>query len=159
MTTDIHHGIIHIPAGGRRPVPEGCLGSVLLTGAETAGVLTLAAGVFPPGSGCPPLHMHAQAETFMLFAGDVAFTTVVADSPHTFTLQPGGVVYVPPRTPHQFMIVGTEAHGIMAVTPGGFERYLAEMGTATRPDGSRDVERQREIAARYGVAYVRLPGR
>jgi quercetin dioxygenase-like cupin family protein len=160
-TLDRSRPIVHVPAEAGTKVSVGrATNTIKLTSTDTAGALSLIEGRFPPGTGSPPLHTHPEAETFVLFEGDVAFTTVNTGSPRTFTLRPGDVVHVAPRTPHQFTIIGpADARGIVAVTPGGFERYIAEMGTATRPDGSRDVERLREIAARYGVEYVRLPGR
>jgi quercetin dioxygenase-like cupin family protein len=160
-TLDRDRHIVHVLAEAGTKVSVGrATNTIKLTSADTAGALSLIEGRFPPGTGSPPLHTHPEAETVVLIEGAVMFTIITADSPYTFTLRPGGVAHVPPRTPHQFTVVGTEiARGIVAVTPGDFERYIAEMGTATRPDGSRDVERLREIAARYGVEYVRLPGR
>ncbi len=159
LSTD--KNIVHVPAGEGAAISVGRgTNTVTLDGADTNGEMTIVEGVFPPGSGSPPLHTHVEAETFTLFEGEVEFTGATDRHPYTFRVRPGDVVHVPPRTPHQFAIVGTaSARGMVIVTPGGFERYLAEMATATRPDGSRDTEQVRAIAVKYGVEYVRLPGR
>lgn len=150
--------IVHIPAGAGAAISMGQgTNTVRLTSADTNGEMTLVEGLFPPGAASAPLHTHPESETCYALAGEAEFTGVGEDGPYTFVARPGDVIHVPPRTPHRFAIVGTApARGIVIVQPGGFERYLADMATATQPDGTRDMEKLRAIAARYGVEYVRL---
>lgn len=162
MTTESQNGITHIAAGERQTIAIGPgLTIVKLGSAHTNGAMTLVEGIFPPGAASVPLHMHPEAETFYALDGEVDFSGVGDDSrPYTFRVRPGDVVHVPPRTPHQFAVAGAApARGIVIVQPGGFERYLAELAAARRPDGSADIGALRAIGARYGVTYVDLPDR
>lgn len=121
--------IVHVPAGEGAAIPTGPgANTVKLGGADTKGALTIVEGVVPPGAGSPPLHTHPEAETFVLLEGAAEVTGINDDGPYTFTVRPGDVVHVPPRTPHEFAIVGdAPARGMAIVTPGRFEPNLAEM--------------------------------
>ncbi len=160
-TLDTDKTIVHVPAGEGAAFAQGRgTNTVKLTSADTSGAMTLVEGVFPSGAASVPLHTHPEAETFYALEGEAEFTGVDEDGPSTFMVRPGDVVYVPPRTPHQFTITNAEpARGMVIVQPGGFERYLADLAAARRPDGSADGETLRAIGARYGVEYVRLSDR
>jgi quercetin dioxygenase-like cupin family protein len=150
--------LVHVPAGEGTALAIGQgTNTVKLTSADTNGEMTLVEGVFPTGIAAVPLHTPPAAETVYLFDGEVEFTGVTDGRPYTFAVHADDVVHVPPHTPHQFTIVGGEpARGLVIVTPGGFERYLAEMATV---DAARRLTGRR-VAARDRVAlcvqYVQL---
>jgi mannose-6-phosphate isomerase-like protein (cupin superfamily) len=153
--------IVFVPAGEGATFPMGRgTNTVKLTAADTAGAMSLIEGVLPPGAASVPLHTHPEAETFYLLEGEAEFTSIDEGRRYIFIVRQGDIVYVPPRTPHQFTIAGVEpARGIVIVTPGGIEHYMAELSAARRPDGSADMAELLAIAARYGVEYVDLPRR
>jgi quercetin dioxygenase-like cupin family protein len=148
--------MIHVPAGEGINFPMGRgTNTVKLTGADTGGAMSLIQGDLPPGAASVPLHTHPESETFYLLEGEAEFTGVAGDVLSTFVVRPGDVVYVPPRTPHRFVIIGaTPARGIVIAQPGGIEHYMAELSAARRLDGSADMAELRAIAARYGVEYM-----
>jgi mannose-6-phosphate isomerase-like protein (cupin superfamily) len=160
-TQGMDKNIVHVPAGNGATFPMGRgTNTVKLTAADTAGAMTIIEGVLPLGAASVPLHTHPEAETFYLLEGEAEFTSVDEDGKFTFMVRPGDIVYVPPRTPHQFSIASVEpARGIVIVTPGGIEHYMAELSAARRPDGSADMAELQAIAARYGVEYVDPPRR
>lgn len=66
----------------------------------------------PPGGG-PPLHVHPEAEAFLVEEGDAAFTI----GEEELAVSAGHVVMVPPETPHRFENSGQGTLRIVSIQP------------------------------------------
>lgn len=66
----------------------------------------------PPDRG-PPLHVHPDAEVFLVEAGEATFT--IGDEELVVTT--GHIVMVPPETPHRFHNSGRDTLRIVSIQP------------------------------------------
>jgi mannose-6-phosphate isomerase-like protein (cupin superfamily) len=126
--------------------------TVRLRAEQTDGQLGLVEQVVPGGYPGPAMHVHPDFdETFYVIDGKLGFR--VGD--HAFEAGPGTVAFVPRGTPHAFANPGQEpARSLVAVTPGGFERYFEELIELIRRTGGLPPEHQlREL----GIAHGSLP--
>ena len=71
--------------------------TILLSGADTAGRLTLIDMHIPPNGGPPP-HRHSFEETFILLSGQMDATVRGEKS----TVLAGDTIHIPGNAPHQF---------------------------------------------------------
>lgn len=117
-----------------RPAHEGAVYQVVnhparcvMSAEDTGGAYSLFEVTCPPGDGVPP-HTHTtEDETFIVLAGELILT--VGGVEHT--LGPGDVAFGPRGIPHRFEN-RTEAatRFYVMTTPGGFERFFAEVDEA-----------------------------
>ena len=95
-----------------------------ISGDDTAGRLALVEMEAPQGH-MPPLHVHrAEDESFVVLDGEL--TLYVGDAMHT--LRRGDVANAPMHVPHTFRVESETARWVVACSPAGFERFVAEVG-------------------------------
>jgi len=124
----------------------------LLSEEQTGGAFSLFQCVIPPGGGPPP-HMHCREdETFYVLSGRFEFQ----DGDCRVLVRPGACVHAPKGSLHTFRNVGSTLGTLLVVmTPGGFERFFAEMSEL--PAGPPDMTRLLEIASRHQIRYAGPP--
>jgi mannose-6-phosphate isomerase-like protein (cupin superfamily) len=105
--------------------------------------------MMPPGFGSPYHLHHREDESFYVLQGRVAF---VCDG-KWLTAGPGDFVFGPRNIPHGFKVVGTTpAQMLVVVSPGGFERFIRELGEPVdTPSSPTDHATIAAVAAKYGV--------
>jgi mannose-6-phosphate isomerase-like protein (cupin superfamily) len=103
-------------AGKNLHFPGGDIASIMLSGEQTGGTLTVVAGTQAPDS-CPPLHIHRnEDEFFLLLEGRYSFFAEA----RWIEVGAGGVVYLPKGIAHCYRNIGTTTgrHWIIT-TPSG----------------------------------------
>ncbi|MCC5830446.1 MAG: cupin domain-containing protein [Phycisphaeraceae bacterium] len=123
---------------------------ILLSGANTAGKLTMWVETTPPGGGPPPHYHENEDEWFFVLEGSAEFFlngwTRVA---------PGGAVFVPKGTVHTFRNAGdSELKMLIQATPSGFETFFASCAEEFARSSTPDMERILAIGARHGIHFV-----
>ena len=100
-----------------------------------------------PGGGPPP-HSHTnEDETFVALDGE--FELLMNGQWHP--LVPGEAAYAQRGSTHTFRNSGKTIGRIMVmVTPGGFEKYLQEIGSYSP---ATDMPKIIEISNRYGITF------
>lgn len=126
---------------------------ILLSGQETGGTLALFIDEVPPNTG-PPLHIHQhEDETFYILEGEL----VVQINAEQLPVSAGCSVFLPRGVPHTFINTGTTtARVLVMLTPGGLERFFAEVEplvTQIEPDMTAVLG----LAANYGIEAVGPP--
>ena len=141
------------PAPARRRFELGDHSAVLLVDAEeTGGAYALLDVDAQPGGGTPP-HTHTrEEETFFVLEGRFA----ILIGGQTVEAGPGDCVYAPRDVVHAWRNAGdTPARMLVLVTPGGIERFFAEVEQITaQVAGALDAavfEKIAALAARYGL--------
>jgi mannose-6-phosphate isomerase-like protein (cupin superfamily) len=125
---------------------------------QTGGAVTLLEWAAPVGFG-PPLHLHhTEDEAFYLFEGEIA----VDCGERHWTVGPGGFVFLPHGIAHSFVVVAGPVRGLQITTPGGFERFVDDLGRPAEhlglPDPSApDIPRLIEASHRYGHEILGPP--
>jgi quercetin dioxygenase-like cupin family protein len=109
------------------------------------GRVTVAEDTLKPGFHLPPHRHRSMAEIFYILEGEVTFTFV----DEVATATPGTTVTVPAGVSHD---VACPLGGrlLTIFTPGGFERYLAELA-ALSPAQLNDAATVRELGERYDI--------
>ena len=119
--------------------------SVKTPAALTDGRVTVVEDRLKPGFHLPSHRHRSMVEIFYILEGEVSFVfedrSVVAAS--------GATVTVPVNTPHEVTSTGG-ARLVTIFTPGGFDRYLAELA-ALSPAELEDAARIRELGERYDI--------
>ena len=120
---------------------------VVAGAASTDGSFSVVEVTEPPGSGAP-LHVHhGEAEAFYVLAGTLELTC----GDDTVTASAGDFVYTPRDVPHRYVVVGDEeARVLLLFSVPGFEAFFGEAAAAP--------ERLPQVAERYGVELLELPG-
>ena len=160
MRTTDH--IVHAGAG-TSVLNLGSLVTVKIPSTLTGGALAVVEHTIPPGGG-PPLHTHPEAELLYVLEGEFEF---VLGAERT-VVRSGGVVHIPPRTPHLAKNVGRNAGKQLSVyLPGGTDGFFLEAGVpvdrlAALPDFDQpadlsgiDMQRVLALAAKYGMEIIR----
>jgi quercetin dioxygenase-like cupin family protein len=122
-----------------------------LTGANTAGTMTLLLGTVPPGGGPPP-HVHrSDDEFFIIIEGQYRF--LIGE---TWTeVGPGAVVFLPRNSVHTFRNIGeTNSRHWAFVTPSGFETFYAKCAEVFAVPGPPDMGRLTAISQDHGYEFV-----
>jgi hypothetical protein len=109
----------------------------------------------------PPLHVHrAEDETFVVLDGEL--TLYVGDEVRR--LVRSDVAHAPMDVPHTFRVESETARWVVAVSPAGFERFVAEVGEpateAVLPESPvmPDPDRFAEICAAFDIELLGPPG-
>jgi mannose-6-phosphate isomerase-like protein (cupin superfamily) len=115
-----------------------------VTAEQTGGAYSLFEVVTRPGGSPSPHIQHQEDECFYVLEGEFEFSK----GDDTVKAGAGSLVYVPKGTLHGLRNVGEgEGRLLNSQTPGGLhERFYEEAA-----EGSPDLERVAQIAARYGT--------
>jgi len=141
------------PEDGRSFDAFGSTTQFKLEGAHTAGQLSLALAVTPPGAGPPP-HLHRKDdELFIIVDGEIEFMT----STGWQRVGAGSVVYVPRGARHAFRNAGTtpSRHWVLT-TPSGFDEFYAR-AAALFAAGPPAPQQMRALALEYGYEIFAPP--
>jgi mannose-6-phosphate isomerase-like protein (cupin superfamily) len=120
---------------------------LLSVGSDTADLSSAEEIRVPPGFDGPPPHFHERTNhSWFVTEGELRLT--VEGVSHD--LSAGGFVYVPVGSSHKFANLTPEPAAMVEfTTPGGFDRYLAELAEAFPSGTEIDPERMLEIMARH----------
>lgn len=135
----------------------GSLAAIKVSSAESGGQFSLVDIVLPPGLQVPA-HIHTgQDETFYVLDGEIAFRV----AGRAVTMRPGGTLFVPRGTPHEFVTTSaTPARYLFLHTPGGFDDFVratsepapsATLPPPLPPPTPAEIEGFVALMARYGM--------
>jgi quercetin dioxygenase-like cupin family protein len=154
----INHGILSQPNEGDSYSVAGDITTFKATSEQTDGKYALFEVVVAPQLGPPP-HIHSREdEAFYIQEGSIEFyleqQTVVA-TPGTFLHSPKGQL-------HSFKNIGSApAKMLIWATPGGLEKFFAQVGTKIEnssvpalPITQEVIERILATAPEYGITIV-----
>jgi mannose-6-phosphate isomerase-like protein (cupin superfamily) len=115
------HSLTDLTAGPRAMLYEG--------GRHGDGVeLSFFVTSTPPRRG-PPLHVHPDAEVFLVEEGEARFTI----GNEEFVVSSGQIVMVPPETPHRFENTGDDVLRIVSIQPSSeVQQANVQPGEPTR---------------------------
>ncbi|MEU9288562.1 cupin domain-containing protein [Streptomyces sp. NPDC048275] len=148
---------VHVPAdGGTAVFLDGQTYTTLLSKAQSNGEFSLVDCVIPDGAGTPSHLHHNESETFFVLEGEIVI--VVGGEEHV--LQPGGLVYVPKNTRHNFVNrSGKPARMLALYAPGGMDGLFTDVGEpGTRgvlaPPKPLNLELLARMAPKYGYSLA-----
>ena len=103
----------------------------------------------PPGFASPYHTHHREDEAFYVLAGELAF---VSDGKWQ-RAGAGTYVFGPREIPHGFKVMGdTPASMLLLCAPGGFEKFVLELGEPlSAPMTPPDMAKLMDAAARFGI--------
>jgi quercetin dioxygenase-like cupin family protein len=104
----------------------------------------------------PPLHIHSlQHETFHVIEG--LLTVKVGD--RIVQAHPGDFLYIPKGVVHTYanLTEGTIARAVGNLSPGGFDRFIAELNAYQKTAHPPKQEIINEISARHNQVFVGPP--
>jgi quercetin dioxygenase-like cupin family protein len=105
-----------------------------------------------PAGQMPPLHVHhREDEGFYVMAGEVTLF-MPGDQ---VTLAAGDFFLAPRGVPHSYRVGDAPARWLIISTPGGFERFVADVAAL----GELDPERMTAVAAEHDIEILGPPGR
>jgi quercetin dioxygenase-like cupin family protein len=105
--------------------------NVLLRSEQSGGHVSVVENVVPPNWGGPHLHKHDFDEAFYVLEGELTFQVeddVVKRRAGEFAFAPRNVAHTLANHSDQ------PARYVLVITPAGFERYFARMGTDNPPE-------------------------
>jgi quercetin dioxygenase-like cupin family protein len=151
-------GSARVAAGGGEVIRIGGFVTVvkvaeqLPSGSASVVEHTLAPGLL----GAPP-HRHAREdETSYVLEGTLSAQV----GEEVVTVGAGEILVKPRGIFHTFWNAGAEpVRFVEVISPGGFERYFAELARIIPPDGPPDMGELVALAARYGMEFdlARIP--
>jgi mannose-6-phosphate isomerase-like protein (cupin superfamily) len=153
MSTSSWRPHVRLPGTGEVNTAFGLAREFLVTAEDSAGALTVWTETVPPGAG-PPLHRHLREhEIFHVIQGKVLFACDAA----RVEIATGGVIMIPPASPHGFFNLGAEPARLMVtMSPGGLEGLFREV-QAAQLDGRADASAIEAIARRYHLEITGPP--
>lgn len=121
------------------------------TSEQTGGTLGLVENALPPGF-ASPYHVHRdEDEACYVVEGTLRFVS----GDNSWVAGKGSYAFMPRDIPHGFQVVSDEpARILLFVTPGGFEKFVAEIGESTPPAGPPDLAHVVQVAARYNLEIL-----
>lgn len=136
----------------------GGLYEVRVAGDETNGELTIMEITVPAGA-APPPHTHPGGESLRVLEGTVR----VHINDEAVEGGPGAFFYFPAGTLETFEPVSDVARVLVAYTPGGIDKFFAEVGEPAQAreipppsDTPPDLERIAAVGERYGM-QIQMP--
>jgi quercetin dioxygenase-like cupin family protein len=138
----------------------GALSQVRVSGEQTGGAFALTDNLVRRGN-ASPVHVHDRAdETFFVLDGELR--VMVGEDDHA--AGPGTVAVLPRRLRHAYVATSATARFLTLHTPGGFERFAAEVGEPAQaltlppePAGPPDLDALTQTAARHGITILAPP--
>ncbi|MBD2082760.1 cupin domain-containing protein [Leptolyngbya sp. FACHB-17] len=159
----LHHSeILRHPGQGLSYWLLGDLYTFKAIGEETGEAYTLCEVIVQPQSGSPPHRHSREDEAFYVQSGEFEFhldeQTIIASA--------GTFLHSPKGQQHQFTnISSTPATLLVWVTPAGFEKFVAEVGTAISGSvtpapavSEADLDKIQAAAPKYGIEILPPPG-
>jgi|SoiMethySBSTD1v2_1073268.scaffolds.fasta_scaffold10633_15 quercetin dioxygenase-like cupin family protein len=137
------------------------LATILASGDETGGRLTVVEMYGPHGAGSP-LHVHRREdEWFYVIEGELAIWV----GGETVRATAGSFAYAPRDIPHTFAITSSYARFLVGAEPSGFDAFVRATGTPaparTLPPDSASRPSPEELtalAAERGIEILGPPG-
>lgn len=143
--------IIHAPGEGEVHRAGASTITLKATSEDTGGTLSLNETEIEPGFPGPPPHFHETLHD-MFYILDGTLTLLVDGAEHQ--AGPGTFACVPPGTVHTFRNEsGAPVRMLNLQTPGGFERYMRDLGEAARAEGGLTTESMGRVASRHDVRF------
>lgn len=108
----------------------------------------------------PPLHVHERFDRG-LYVVEGEYTIVVGDK--SIRARAGTWIFVPRSVPHTWRCDSAEGRILVLLVPGGSDGFFREVGepitdrSQLPPRREPDVERLSNVAAQYGMRFVRPP--
>jgi len=126
--------------------------TVMLSGSQTGGTLSVMTEQTPP-SGGPPYHVHSREdEIFIVIEGRIRYFT----AGQWTEVGPGGVVYLPRGAAHTYRNVGATPNRHWIITaPSGFERFFAAGAAEFAEPSGPDEHRILEIHHQHGIELLK----
>ncbi len=139
------------PGAGEDLQAFGNILTVMLSGEQTAGTISVMSECTPPGGG-PPLHVHSREdEIFLVVEGHLSY---YAEGQWT-EVGVGGAVYLPKGCVHCYRNMGTTPSRHWIITaPSGFEKFFASCAQEFSKTGGPSQERIVEIHQDYGIELL-----
>ncbi len=121
-------GTVHRPGEGERQTLGGSEILIKATSEDTGGSFFLSETTIEPGFPGPPPHTHEQLHDMFYVLEGVLTMNVGGEQ---VELGPGSFACAPPGVVHTFSNPGSEPVRFLNFsTPGGWERYMRELGSA-----------------------------
>jgi mannose-6-phosphate isomerase-like protein (cupin superfamily) len=139
---------IHLlPTDGDRADFPGLGTRYIVPSDQTDGRFALLEHTIPPRGLAAPVHTHRNEDEYSYVLsgrmGAMIGDDVVEAGPGELVIKPRGI-------PHAFWNAGDEEVRLLElISPGGFDRYFAELAPHLAGDGERDFEAMGAIRARY----------
>lgn len=132
---------------------QGVTYKTILSTDDSGGSMSIVDSVSPVGSG-PPRHIHhAEDEAFVILSGEVEMW-IEGD---TRFAGPGDTVFIGKGREHTFRAIGDRpCRHLIILTPGGFERFFAEMA-ASRFRIPQEMEQVTESGKRHNLTFTGPP--
>ncbi len=119
-------------------------------GSQTGGAFAMMEQSVPPGHG-PRLHVHhREEESFYILDGEFGFEV----GNRQFVVGAGTFVLGPRGIPHRFWNAGNRpGRFLLILSPPGLEPFFEKFSNLIA-EAPEDLERQAELAGRYGIEFV-----
>jgi mannose-6-phosphate isomerase-like protein (cupin superfamily) len=115
---------------------------------ESEGGFSLVEQSIPPRTLCAPLHRHSREDQYS-YVLEGRLAALLGDD--LVYGHPGDLVFKPRHQWHAFWNAGDEPCRILEIiSPGGLERFFADMGDAS---GAGEYVDPTRIGARYGLEF------
>ena len=132
--------------------------------ADTQGAFFLCFDQVPPQGGAA-MHRQQGQETFVIFEGELEFSTQDESETSTFTASRGAVVHVPAGIAHAYANISTVPASMLVIfTPAGLtERFFEQIGIPVTDRGNLpppafpDPERVQTLLQEHQVQLVMPP--
>ncbi|MFI2764033.1 cupin domain-containing protein [Streptomyces echinatus] len=154
-TDETRHGRAAAEEAERVPLPHGGGFVLLADGSDTGGALGANRLALGRGTTGARTHYHARStELFHVLGGTMWFT--VAGT--TTTIAVGGLVCVPPGTPHSFGAAADSTADLLAILPPGVDRFDYFRALGRVRSGREPFDRLLPEQDRYDVHFLPEPG-
>jgi mannose-6-phosphate isomerase-like protein (cupin superfamily) len=135
------------PTAGERADFPGLGTRYIVRSDQTDGRFALIEHTIPPRGLAAPVHTHRNEDEYSYVLsgrmGAMVGDEVVEAGPGELVIKPRGI-------PHSFWNGGDEEVRLLElISPGGFDRYFADLAPLLAGDGAPDVEALAAVRARY----------
>lgn len=143
---------VHVAAREGRTIQIGGFGIIYkIHSGDSGDSVSVVEHTLAPGLLAAPMHRHGnEDELSYVLEGEITIQqgeVITTAGPGSYVLKPRGIF-------HTFWNAGaTTARLIEVITPGGFERYFAELEPLISSAGPPDMGAIVALAARYGLEF------